>query len=278
MAKILFPVGVLLFLLLACNNSTDNEAGGARTATVNKSVAAGQQMPASILTLYEMVHQNADSAGLRLKLAGALDSIGAYTQALQQMDTLLYKDSANFGLWFANGEIAEDAKDTSRAMMSYARAISIYPSPDAMLSLANLYAERQDKKALEICAQVEKSGLGREYDAHCAFVKGVYYARTHQKQKALESFDNCIANDYTYMDAYIEKGLVYFDNGQFGDALNVFRFAAKVNALDSNPYYWQGRCYEMMNMRDSAVMRFKQSLHLEEDSATRAALKRLGAE
>jgi len=60
--------------------------------------------------------------------------------------------------------------------------------------------------------------------------------------------------------------------------LNVFQFAATVNALDSDPYYWQGRCYEMMNMKDSAVLRLKQSLHLEDDSATHAALKRLEVE
>ena len=88
---------------------------------------------------------------IKIKLASALDSISAYSFALLQMDTLLKKDSANFGLWYANGEIAEDAKDTTRAMMSYAKAIGIYPSPDAMLSLANLYAEQKNKKALDIC-------------------------------------------------------------------------------------------------------------------------------
>jgi hypothetical protein len=33
-----------------------------------------------------------------------------------------------------------------------------------------------------------------------------------------------------------------------------------------------------MNIKDSAILRFKQSLHLEDAPETRAALKRLGAE
>lgn len=278
MTKSKIIISFLLILFVACNTSTEKNASNDSSNISTKKLNAPKPFPEIVQSLYTQVKQNPDSAGLRLKLASALDSVGAFNEALLQMDTLLRKDSSNFGLWYANGEIAEDAKDTTRAMMSYARAIGIYPSPDAMLSLANLYAEQKNKKALDICKQVQQMSLGREYDAHSAFVTGVYYARTHNKAKALQAFDNCIANDYTYMNAYIEKGLVYFDNKQFRDALNVFQMAATVNALDSDPYYWQGRCYEMMNMKDSAILRLKQSLHLEEDSATHAALKRLGAE
>jgi hypothetical protein len=49
-----------------------------------------------------------------------------------------------------------------------------------------------------------------------------------------------------------------------------------VNALDSDPYYWQGRCFEMMNVKDSAVLRFKQALSLDkEDKQIQEALKRV---
>ena len=59
------------------------------------------------------------------------------------MDSLISKDSLNYGLWYTNGRIAEDAGDTLQAMQSYDRAIRVYPSADAMLSLANLYAEQK---------------------------------------------------------------------------------------------------------------------------------------
>ena len=53
-------------------------------------------------------------------------------------------------------------------------------------------------------------GLGRDYDADCNFITGIYYARTGNHKMALQFFDAAIANQYTYMEAYIEKGLVYF--------------------------------------------------------------------
>lgn len=259
MTKPKFFVAVLLIMLAACNGNSTNGRDDAESA-------AGKPYPPYVEDLLTAVKQQPDSAGLRFKLATALDSIGAYQPALQQMDSLLAKDSSNYGLWYTKGSIAEDAGDTLLAMRSYDIALRIYPSADAMLGLANLYAERKDKNALPICDQVKRLSMGREYDAHADFIKGIYYARTGDTEKASAAFDDCIANDYTYMEAYIEKGLLYFDNKEYSKALNVFKFASTINALDADPYYWQGRCFEMMNIKDSAVLRFEQALNLERDS------------
>ncbi len=261
---------VLLFFC-GCNESPDNNSSNKNTGTKN-------EVPESVKNLIALVQQHPDSIGIRLALANAFDSIGYYKEALAQMDSLVKKDSMNYGLWFNKGQIAEDAKDTTEAIKSYIKAINVYQSPDALLALANLYAERKNDRALLICSRVKDLGLGREYDAGCAFITGVYFARTGNKQQALNFFDESIANNYTYMQAYIEKGLVYFDDKQYNEALKVFQFASKINALDADPYYWQGRCYEMMNIKDSAILRFKQSLSLDKNACeTKEALKRVEA-
>ena len=257
-------------LLLSCGNGIDNNNAGDSAVENNSTVT-----PAYVEDLYAQVKLHPDSVGLRLKLAIALDSIGFYKPALVQMDSLIRKDTVNYALWFTKGRIAEDAGDTLVAMQSYDRALRIYPSADAMLGLANLYAEQKNERALLICAQVKRLSLGREYDAHADFIAGIYNARTNNKEKALAFFDDCIANDYTYMEAYIEKGRVYFDNKEYAEAMNVFKFASTVNTLDADPYYWQGRCFEMLNVKDSAVLRFKQALNLEKnDKKIQDALKR----
>lgn len=218
-----------------------------------------------------------DSVGLRLKLAILLDSMGQSRTALLQVDTLIQKDSLNYGLWFTHGQIAEDIPDTATAIRSYQKAIAIYNSPDALLALANLYAEQRNEESLLICARLQDMSLGREYDAHCHFISGVYYARTGNREKALTAFDACIADNYTYMEAYIEKGLLYFDSKQYPQALQVFNFASGINRLDPDPYYWMGRCYEMQHINDSALIRFQQSYNLDKtDPHTIAAIKRLG--
>ena len=214
-------------------------------------------------SMQEQLKQFPDSAGLRLQYAFVLDSLEMYKEALVEMDTLIKNDSLNHGLLFAQGQIAEDAGDTMLAIKSYAKAMRVYESPDVLLALANLYAEMKNERAILICSRVKALGLGREYDAHAAFITGVYYARLHKTNEAIQYFDECIAGNYTYMEAYIEKGMAYFDAKQYDNALAVFQMASTVNNLYADAYYYQARCYEMLNKKDSAVLRFKQSLQLD---------------
>lgn len=267
---ILIGIGLTTFYF-SCKNDDKNVN---QDTVTNEAI---KKFSPELTQLQELLVLHPDSAGLRLKLAILLDSIGQPKLALTQVNTLLSTDSLNYGFWFTRGQIAEDIPDTAIAMHSYQKAISIYKSPDALLSLANLFAEHKNKECLQICDVILEMSLGREYDAHCNFISGIYYARTGDKEKALQYFNNCIAINYTYMEAYIEKGLLYFDNKDYSTALADFSFASTVNSLDPDPYYWMGRCYEMMNNKDSALLRFQQSYSLDKsDPQVKAAMVRMG--
>jgi len=229
-------------------------------------------LTAEVENMIQRVKQHPDSTGLRLKLAVALDSSLHYREALEQMDSLIARDSLNYGLWYSKAQVWEHSGDTTSAIRDYERALRIYPAPEAQLSLANLFAERKDVKAINICENLNRLRLGREYDAHCAFIEGIYYARTGDSARALQQLNTCLASNYTYMEAYIEKGLVYFDHKDYNKALDVFRFASGVNTLYADAYYYQARAYEMMGKKDSAVLRFKQALSLDK-SLTQAQEK-----
>jgi len=241
-------------ILFSCHN---------KDASPHEEDAAKNALNSLLENMQRQLRQFPDSPGLRLQYAFTLDSVERYKEALAQMDSLIKKDSANYGLLYAQGQIAEDARDTLLALKSYAAAARLYESPDVLLALANLYAEMKNDRAILFCSRVKALGLGREYDAHCAFITGIYYARLHKPEEAVKYFDECIANNYTYMEAYIEKGLAYFDAGQYDKALHVFQFATTVNNLYADAYYYQARCYEMTNKKDSAVLLFKQSLQLD---------------
>ncbi len=254
-----------VYFFFACNN-TDISKHSSDDSLKNASAEYLQSF-AQQLKIFP------DSAGLRLQYAFALDSLNKFQEALQQMDLLTGKDSLNYGLWFAKGSIAEDAQDTMLALKSYSTAAHIYESPDALLALANLYAETKSDRAILLCSRVKALGLGRDYDAHCAFITGVYYSRIHDMKNALKYFDECISYSYTYMEAYIEKGLLFFDAKQYDKAIEVFQMASTVNNLYADAYYYQARCYEMMNKKDSAVIYFKQSLQI--DPTIKEATKHL---
>lgn len=268
--KKLFLLSFASCFLLACNNSHNSVSSNIDDSTKDA------MMPL-IESMQKQIDQSPDSPGLRLQYAFALDSVKMYKEALVQMDSLTKNDSANYGLFYAQGQIAEDAGDTTLALKSYVHAAKIYESPDVLLAIANLYAEMKDERAILFCSRVKVLGLGKATDASCAFITGVYYARLHRGDEAVKYFDECIGNNYTYMEAYIEKGLVYFDQHQYQKALDVFQFASTVNNLYADAYYYMGRSYEMMNKKDSAVLRFKQSVQLDPTlDEARDHLKKLG--
>lgn len=256
--------------MVACGGKQEKQNEGAQAKT--------GEIPAEVLAVQKAARLKPDSTGLRLRLVNMLDSIGQYKTASSEMDSLLAKDSLNYGLWYTQGQVLEHGADTAKAISAYSKAIRIYAAPDAILSLANLYAEKKDSRAIPALNTVKAMRLGRETDAHCAFIAGVYFARTQKRDEALAQFNECIANNYTYMEAYIEKGLVYFDNKQYNEALEVFRFASSVNTLYADAYYYQARAYEMLGKKDSAVLKFRQSISLDKTlQEARNGLQRLGA-
>ncbi len=256
----------LCVLIFSCKN---NSAKGDVDAMQAERIALLEQ-------LRKNVQDNPDSAGARMRLINALDSMQMYREALVQTDTMILKDSLNNGLWFAKAQLQESSGDTSLAIESYRRAVAIYPSIEAQLSLANLYAEQKNDRAIMLCDNVLKMGLGRESDASCYFIKGVYYSRISDYNKALSLFDEAIKNNYTLMEAYMEKGFVYYDQKNYTDALNVFEKAVTINNLYADAYYWQAKCYEALNNKQDAVLNYQRSLGLDKNlDAARQALERL---
>ena len=65
------------------------------------------------------------------------------------------------------------------------------------------------------------------------------------------------------IDAHIEKGITYFQQQQYRDALKTFETAALVSNVNADAYYWQGRCYEAMGDSENAVANYNRAVSLD---------------
>lgn len=244
-----------ILALVACTSSTREKAANAP--------ATKYLLPENIREQYRLTTAYPDSVALRLKLVDALDSIGATRPALAQMDSLISRDSLNYGFWYRKALLQQNDKDTAGALRSFRYAIRVYPSPDALLSAANLLAEKRDSTSLLLAKQVLQQNLGREYNAHGNFINGVYYARTGQRKKALDAFNACLYNDLTYMEAYMEKGFIYYDSGAFNDAEQVFKTAVQVKNTYADAFYWLAKTQEALHDNAGAVMNYQRAQTLD---------------
>ncbi len=263
--KIRISLIIISVVIFSCRQNDKNEKTG------------NTSQPQLIDKLITDVRQYPDSAGVRMRLINSYDSLKMYKEAISQTDSLIRRDSLNNGFWFTKAQLEEDNKDTAAAIDSYTKAANIYPSAEAQLHLANLLAETKNRKALLICENVHRLGMGRETDADCNFIAGIYYARTGAAKRALQLFDRAINDNYTLMEAYLEKGFIYFDNRNYRDALNVFETTITVNNTYADAYYWRARCYEALGNINEAVTDYQRSLGLDNQlKEAEEAIKRLG--
>jgi tetratricopeptide (TPR) repeat protein len=244
---------ISILLLLACNSQPKEM----------KNTKSESKLPDEIARLDKLAKQFPDSVGLHMRLVNALDSLGNYSSALVELNTLIKNDSSNFGLWFKKAQLSEQLKDTSEAIKSYSRAANIYASPDAMLALANLFAETKNTKALDLCKKVSALRMGRSYQSHCDFIAGIFYARTGNTARAIPLFMNCISNNYTYMEAYMEIGFIYYDKKQFPEALKIFETAITVKNNYPDGYYWIGKTHEANKNSLAAIENYEKALSLD---------------
>ncbi len=242
-----------LLFILSCTNQTKDK----------NSTKQDLVLPEEISRLNQLAKQFPDSVGLHMRLVNALDSMGSYALALEELNTLIKNDSSNFGLWFKKAQLSENLKDTLAAIKSYSRAANIYASPDAMLALANLFAETKNSKALELCQKVSDLRMGRTYQSHCDFIAGIYFARIGNTTKAIQLFTSCIANNYTYMEAYMEIGFIYYDRKQYAEALKIFHTTISVRNNYPDGYYWLAKTYDANKNSTAALENYEKAFSLD---------------
>ncbi len=259
---------VILFLFTGCNN----EAGNSKVSGKDDSSFA--QSSATIKGLQESLKEHPDSAGLRYRLAEELNRSGNYKEALKQSDSLLQQDSTNPAFWYKRGEILALSGDTLKAIG--ALKISIERAPlfmEPQLLLAAIYANRNDPVALKIADHIVKSSEDPRTETQARFIKGLYYSNINNKSAALRQFDSCIVNDYSFLDAYVEKGLILYDQKDYAGALKVFEKAIQVSNTFAEAYYQSARCEEALGNKEEAINYYKKALGL--DKTLEAAAKAL---
>ncbi len=257
---------LLSFFFPACNTAPGN-SNSAEEATPSVTIAKLQQA----------VIAKPDSAGLRYLLMDALLADNRFKDALVQNDTLLATDSSNAGLWYRRGAIFLQSGDTLSGITALKRSVERAPMfAEPLLQLSAVYANQLKPEALTIADRIISLAEEPRVASQARFIKGLYYSNINNKEKALEAFDECIKNDYTFLEAYIEKGLLLYDLQNYAEALKVFERAIQVSNTFAEAYYQAGRCLEALGNKEEAKLYYQKTLGLDKGfTAAGEALERV---
>lgn len=258
---------LLLFLLLfvACNNNQNNP-----TSTTSNTANAVEK------NLLNVIKEYPDSLLLREQLIQYYRDSADYDKALAITSDVLKRDSLNDRFWNIKATLYFENYDTTNAIKALNTAININPSPQYIITLGSIYAQKRDSMALKVADLILRNKM-TENGIEAFFIKGMYYNFTGNKNLAISFFDKCLNLDYNYMFAYREKAIALYNLGNYLEAIAVLRKAVTLQNNFDEGYYWLGRCLEKLNKPNDAIEEYKNALLYNKDYVeARDAINRLG--
>jgi tetratricopeptide (TPR) repeat protein len=223
----------------------------------------------AILFLQEAIKELPASNLLQLTLARAYETQNKNEEALVLCNSILEKNPQQVDVLKMKASLLDKKGNSNEAISILEKAYSITPY-DAELNyeLAYKYAETKNPKVLSLCdSLIQKDSL--KIHAEPYYYKGIYYSNTGNKTAALNQFNEAIQHDFYYLNAYIERGRIFYDQKKYAEALKVFELANTISATFPDAYFWMGRCQEALGQKEEAKLNYQRAYGLD-DSFTEA--------
>jgi tetratricopeptide (TPR) repeat protein len=222
-----------------------------------------KQPDSAIRFLKQALQKIPSSLFFKLNLAQGYINRDKVDEALKVINDILVSEPALINALMMKSDLLEKINNKPEALKTLEKAYELAPC-DVELSndLAFKYAENKNPRALALSDSLLKMDTsGRHAEPY--YIKGVYYANTGDKAKALQFFNQAIQHDYYFLDAYLEKGSILYEQRKFPEALKVFQLAATIKPTFADAYYWMGKCQEQLNQKEEAKLNYQRAYGLD---------------
>jgi tetratricopeptide (TPR) repeat protein len=200
---------------------------------------------------------------LQLSLARAYNAQNKTNDALNTCEKILKINPAQLDALVMKADLLEKENNMAGSIATLEKAYHIAPGiTDINYMLANKYAENKNPKTLAFCdTLIKKDSLDEHPEPY--YFKGVYYENTGDKDKALIFFNQAIIHDYTFIDAYMDKGKIFYDQKKYPEAIKVYQLALNVQPTYADAYFWMGKCQEALGQKDEARLNYQRAYSLD---------------
>ena len=217
----------------------------------------------AILFLNQALGELPNSFLLQLTLARSYDAQAKTDEALKLCNDILQKIPQQVDVIKMKAELLSKKGNTAEAISILEKAYNITPYDiDLNYELAYKYAENKNAKAISLCdSLIRIDTLGLHAEPY--YYKGIYFSNINDKAKALALFDNAIKHDYNYLNAYIEKGRILYDQKKFADALKTVQLVNTISPKFPDAYFWIAKCQEALGQKEEAKLNYQRAYGLD---------------
>jgi tetratricopeptide (TPR) repeat protein len=82
-------------------------------------------------------------------------------------------------------------------------------------------------------------------------------------KNALAQFDECIRKDYHFIDAYMEKGRIFYNQEKYAESLAVFDLALTVSNSYADAFFWKAKCQQALGQIQEAKLNYQRAWGLD---------------
>lgn len=228
------------------------------------SILLQNQKPDSAITfLNETLTALPKSILLRISLARIYEAQHKIEDALSLCDQIIQIDSLQLDALMLKADLLDQQNNTAESIATLEKAYSINPDIEELdYKLAYKYASTKNPKTIVFCDVLLKKDSLNEH-AEPLYFKGFYYENIGDKNKALDFFNQAIVRDYTFLDAYMNKGKILYNLKKYNDAIKVYRLALNIQSTYADAYFWLGKCQEALGQKEDAKLNYERAYGLD---------------
>ena len=215
------------------------------------------------LFLNQALKELPESFLLHLTLARSYNAQEKTDDALRICNTILQINPQQVDVLKLKAELLDKKGNPTESINLLEKAYSLTPFDiDLNYELAYKYAENKNAKIINLCDSLIKIDT-LQLHAEPYYYKGIYFSNTGDKTKALTLFEEAIVHDKYFMNAYIEKGRVLYDQKKFTAALKTFQLANTLSNTFPDAYFWMGKSLEALGQKEEAKLNYQRAYGLD---------------
>lgn len=226
-------------------------------------ILADKKPDSAIVFLTTALKDLPQSILLQISLARSYEAMNKTDDALRIAKGILQINPQQVDVLKMKADLLGKKGNDTAALAVLEKAYSLTPF-DVELNyvLALRYAETKNPRVLSLCdSLIKKDSL--HIHAEPYYYKGIYYSNINDKGKAITSFNQAIKTDYYFLNAYIEKGSILYEQKRWPEASSIFNLAISISPKFADAYYWLAKCQEAMGQKDEAKLNYQRAYGLD---------------
>lgn len=217
----------------------------------------------AIAFIREALKKIPESIPLRIGLARGFQQKGQWDEAMRVCNEIIAKYPSQLDALMLKSELYKEKNRNEEALATLESAYAFAPGDVELVhELAFDYAEAKNPKAIRLSDSLIRVDVAASH-AEPYYFKGVYYTNTGNATEAIHQFDLAIAHNYNFINAYVNKGILYYDQKKYAEAQKTFGLAITVAPDQADPYYWLAKVQEATGNRAEARLNYQRAYGLD---------------